>query len=435
MAWKREARAVAKQPPERTKARPDKEKSQQPPAMPSAEEVQRELASVENIDDFFGKDGVFARLFGETLTQMMQGELSAELGYEPYEARGRNTGNSRNGSYKKKMRTSTGEVEVEVPRDRNGDYEPQILKKYQTSSNELEDKIIAMYAKGMTTRDIEDHLRDMYGVEASAATISTITNKVMPLVEAWQNRPLAALYPIIYLDAIHYKLRKDHKVETRAVYSVLAVNLEGYKEVLGHWVSDGEEGASFWLGVVTDLRNRGVEDIFIACIDGLQGFKEAIQSVFPLAAIQRCVIHQIRNSLKYVTWKDRKAFAQDLKTVYQAPTREAAETALLKLAETWGDKYAIAVRSWENNWDDLATMFDYTPEIRRLIYTTNLIEGYNRQLRKVTKNRAAFPSAEAIRKLLWLAHRDIEKKWTMPIPNWAIILNQLAIRFEDPFPI
>jgi putative transposase len=414
---------------------PDKKKNQQPPAMPSAEEVQRELANIENIDDFFGKDGVFARLFGETLTQMMQGELTSELGYEPYEAQGRNTGNSRNGSYPKKVKTSTGEVEVKVPRDRNGDYEPHILKKYQTSSNELEDKIIAMYAKGMTTRDIEDHLRDMYGVEASAATISTITNKVMPLVEAWQNRPLAALYPVIYLDAIHYKLRKDHKVETRAVYIVLAVNLEGHKEVLGHWVSDGEEGASFWLGVVTDLRNRGVEDIFIACIDGLQGFKEAIQSVFPPVAIQRCVIHQIRNSLKYVTWKDRKAFAQDLKTVYQAPTREAAETALLTLADTWGETYAIAVRSWENNWDDLATMFDYTPEIRRLIYTTNRIEGYNRQLRKVTKNRAAFPSPEAARKLLWLAHRDIAKKWTMPIPNWAIILNQLAIRFEDRFPI
>ena len=403
--------------------------------MPSVDAIQRELAEVENIDDFFGRDGVFARLFGETLTQMMQGELAAQLGYERYEAKGRNSGNSRNGNYKKTVRTSTGAVDVEVPRDRNGEYAPQILKKYQISSNELEDKIIAMYAKGMTTRDIEDHLRDMYGVEASASTISAITNKVMPLVEAWQNRPLAALYPIIYLDAIHYKLRKDHKVENRAVYIVLAVDLEGHKDVLGHWVSDGEEGASFWLNVVTELRNRGVEDIFIACVDGLQGFKEAIQSVFPQAAIQRCVIHQIRNSLKYVVWKERKAFAQDLKAIYQAPTREAAETALLTLAETWGDKYAIAVRSWENNWDDLATMFDYTPEIRRLIYTTNLIEGYNRQLRKVTKNRGAFPSPEAARKLLWLAHRDITQKWTMPIPNWAIILNQLAIRFEDRFPI
>jgi transposase-like protein len=414
---------------------PDKKQSKQVPAMPSAEAVQHELAKVESIDDFFGKEGVFARLFGDTLTQMMQGELSAELGYEKYETQGRNSGNSRNGSYKKTVKTSAGEVEVEVPRDRNGDYEPQILKKYQASSNELEDKIIALYAKGMTTRDMEAHLRELYGVEVSAATISTITNKVMPLVEDWQNRPLATIYPIIYLDAIHYKLRRDHKVENRAIYIVLAVRLDGHKDVLGHWVGEGEEGARFWLHVVTDLKNRGVEDVFIACIDGLKGFKEAIQSVFPQTIIQRCVIHQIRFSLKYVTWKDRKAFAQDLKTIYRATTREAGETALLELAEKWEAKYAIPVRSWQNNWEELATMFDYTPEIRRLIYTTNLIEGYNRQLRKVSKNRAAFPSDEALRKLLWLAHRDIEKKWTMPIPNWAMILNQLAIHFEDRFPV
>jgi transposase-like protein len=250
-----------------------------------------------------------------------------------------------------------------------------------------------------------------------------------------QKRPLARLYPIIYLDAIYFQIRKDHKVANRAVYIVLAVDLEGRKDVLGHWVSDGDEGASFWLNVVTDIRNRGVEDIFIACVDGLNGFKEAIQSVFPQVQIQRCVLHQIRNSLKYVTWKDRKAFATDLRAVYQAPTREAAETALLQLGEQWNGRYAIAVRSWENNWDDLATMFQYSPEIRRLIYTTNIIEGYNRQLRKVTKNRGAFPSPESARKLLWLAHRNIVKKWTMPIPNWALILNQLGIHFQDRFPI
>jgi len=402
--------------------------------MPSAEEIQRELASVESMDDFFGKDGIFARLFGETLTHMMQAELTDELGYEPYEVRGHNTGNSRNGSYPKRVRTSTGEIEVDVPRDRKGEYEPQILKKHQGTSNELEEKVVAMYAKGMTTRDIEDHLRDMYGVEASASTISTITNKVMPLVEEWQNRSLDAIYPIVYLDAIHYRLRKEHKVENRAVYIVLAVDLSGHKDVLGHWVSDGEEGASFWLSVITDLKNRGVEDIFIACVDGLQGFKEAIQSVFPQAIVQRCIIHQIRNSLKYVVWKERKAFASDLKAIYRAPTREAAETALLRLDETWGEKYPIPVRSWQNNWDELATMFDYTPEIRRLIYTTNVIEGYNRQLRKVTKNRGAFPAPEAVRKLLWLAHQDILRKWTMPIPSWQTILNQLAIHFQDRFP-
>ena len=294
---------------------------------------------------------------------------------------------------------------------------------------------MAMYARGMTQADIEAQLAEMYGIDVSTQTISTIIDKIMPLVEGWQSRPLAAVYAIFYLDAIHYKLRKDHRVENRAIYTVLAVDLEGHKDVLGHWVSNGEEGASFWLSVVTDLKNRGVEDVFIACIDGLSGFKDAIQSVFPQVEIQRCVIHQVRNSLKYVTWKDRKAFAADLKTIYQATTREAAEAALCRLAETWGEKYAVAVRSWQNTWGDLATMFNYTPEIRRLIYTTNILDGYHRQLRKVTKNRGAFPSPEAARKLLWLAHENIAKKWTMPIPNWAIILNQLAIRFDDRFPI
>jgi len=405
------------------------------PAMPSLETIQQELGKAESMDDFFGKEGIFARLFAETLEQMLDAELTAQLGYEPYEAKGRNSGNSRNGHYNKKVRTSNGETEVTVPRDRSGEYEPHILKKYQANTNELEDKIIAMYARGMTQRDIEAQLAEMYGIEVSAQTVSTITNKVLPLVEAWQSRPLATVYPILYLDAIHYKLRKDHKIENRAIYIVLAVDLEGYKDVLGHWVSDGDEGASFWLSVVTDLKNRGVEDIFIACVDGLTGFKEAIRSVFPQVEIQRCIIHQIRNSLKYVVWKDRKAFAADLKAIYRAPTRELAETHLLQLAEKWGDKYAIAVRSWETHWDELATMFDYTPEIRRLIYTTNIIEAYNRQLRKVTKNRGALPSPEAIRKLLWLAHQDIAKKWTMPVANWASILNQLAIRFEDRFPI
>jgi putative transposase len=403
--------------------------------MPAVETIQAELGKAESMDDFFGKEGIFARLFAETLEQMLEAELTTELGYEPYEAKGRNSGNSRNGHYRKTIRTSNGETQVTVPRDRKGEYEPQVLKKYQANTNELEDKIIAMYARGMTQRDIEAQLAEMYGIEVSAQTISTITDKVLPLVEAWHNRPLAAVYPIVYLDAIHYKLRKDHKIANRAVYIVLAVDLEGHKTVLGHWVGDGEEGASFWLSVVTDLKNRGVEDIFIACVDGLTGFTDAIRSVFPQVEIQRCIIHQIRNSLKYVVWKDRKAFAQDLKAIYRAPTRELAETHLLQLAEKWGDKYAVAVRSWETHWEELATMFDYTLEIRRLIYTTNSIEAYNRQLRKVTKNRGALPSSDAIRKLLWLAHRDIARKWTMPLPNWANILNQLAIRFEDRFPI
>jgi putative transposase len=411
------------------------EKKSDKKLVPTAEQIQEELEKARSIDDFFGKEGIMARLVGGMLTEMMKAELTGELGYERYEAQGRNSGNSRNGSYTRKVKSSQGELEVEVPRDRKGEYQPKVLEQYQTRTNELEERIIAMYAKGMTARDIRDMVVDTYGVTVSAQMVSDITDKIIPFVEEWQSRPLAQVYPVIYLDAIHYTLRKDHQVAKRAVYIVLAVNLEGRKEVLGHWLGDGDEGASFWLSVVTDLQNRGVEDVLMACIDGLSGFKEAIQSVFSEVQIQRCIIHQIRSSMKYVSWKDRKSFAKDLKQVYQAATREAAENALLECAETWGDKYAMAIRSWENNWDDLSTMFRFSKDIRRLIYTTNIIEGYNRQLRKVSKNRGVFPSDMALRKLLWLAHQDIAKKWTMPIPNWALILNQLAIHFEGRFPL
>lgn len=401
------------------------------PSLPAAEEVQKELSKAKSIDDFFGKEGIFARLFAKTLEEMLKSELSEHLGYEPYEARGRNSGNSRNGDYPKKVRTSEGETIIAVPRDRKGIFEPQILKKYASNTNELEEKIIGMYAKGMSVRDIQDNLAELYGVDISPTTISAITDKVWNLVEAWQNRPLMAIYPIVYLDAIHIKLRRESKVENTAVYIVLGVDLEGHREVLGHWVGDGAEGANFWLSVVSDLQNRGVKDIFIACMDGLTGFKDAVLAVFPQTEIQRCVIHQIRNSLKYISWKDRKLFMADLKEVYQAPTREAAEANLEKLDEKWSKKYAVAVRTWKNNWDDLTTFFDYPAEIRRLIYTTNTVEGYNRQLRKIIKSKGGFPNAEAARKLLFLANRDIFKKWTNPIFNWATILNQLVIRFED----
>jgi transposase-like protein len=403
--------------------------------MPSAEEVAAELAKAESMDDFFGKEGIFANLFSSTLEQMLEAELTDHLGYEPYEAKGRNSGNSRNGSYPKTVRTSEGDTTIDVPRDRKGEFEPKILRKYASNTSELEEKIIGMYAKGLSTRDIQDMLRDLYGVEVSANTISTITDKVWSLVEAWQNRPLAAIYPIVYLDAIHLKLRREGKIENVAVYVVLGVDLDGHRDVLGHWVGEGAEGANFWLSVVTDLQNRGVEDIFIACIDGLTGFKDAIQAVFPQTHIQSCIIHQIRNSLRYVTWKDRKAFMADLKTVYRAANREQAEANLARLGEVWGKQYAIAVKSWENNWESLATMFDYPEEIRRVIYTTNTVEGYHRQLRKVTKTKSSFPSPEAARKLLYLVTRDITRKWTAPIRDWAKVLNQLAIRFEGRFPI
>lgn len=403
--------------------------------MPSAEEVQKELARAKSMDDFFGKEGIFARLFANTIETMLETELSEELGYEPYEAKGRNSGNSRNGRYSKKVRTSAGETTIQVPRDRNGAYEPQVVKKHVANTNELEDKIIAMYAKGMSVRDIQETLKELYGVDVSPSTLSAITDKVWELVEAWQNRLLASIYPIIYLDAIHIKLRREGKIENTAVYTVLGVDLEGHRDVLGHWIGEGSETSNFWLSVVTDLQGRGVQDIFIACMDGLTGFKDAVLAVFPRTQIQRCIIHQIRNSLKYVTWTDRKFFMTDLRLVYQAATREAAEAQLRQLHEKWGDKYAIAIRSWQNNWEDLATFFAYPAEIRRLIYTTNPVEGYHRQLRKVTKSKGAFPTPQAARKLLFLAHREIFKKWTGPIYNWALILNQLVIRFEDRMPI
>ncbi len=403
--------------------------------LPGIEEIERELASVETVDDFFGRDGIFARLFADTLEHLMEAELTEQLGYEKYAAEGRNSGNSRNGKRSRKLRTSNGETTIQIPRDRNGEYEPKLLERYATNTNELEEKIIGMYARGMSTRDIQDMLAEMYGVEVTAATVSAITDKVWPLVEEWQNRPLTLIYSIIYLDAIHIKIKRDGKIENTAVYIVLGVDLAGKKDVMGHWIGDGAEGANFWLGVVSDLQARGVEDIFIACIDGLAGFKEAIHAVFPQTDVQRCVIHQIRNSLKYVTWEDRKPFMADLKKVYKAATREQAETHLLELAEKWGHKYAIAVRSWENNWEDLATMFNYPAQIRRLIYTTNAVEGYNRQIRKVTKTKSMFATPEAVRKLLYLVNHNVTKRWTSPIPKWANILNQLAIRFEGRFPI
>jgi transposase-like protein len=403
--------------------------------MPSAERIAQELGSVESMDDFFGKDGVFARLFAKTMGTMLEAELTEHLGYERYEAKGRNSGNSRNGHYPKKVRTSTGDTTIKVPRDRRGEFEPEILKRYGKNTNELEEKIIGMYAKGMSVRGIQDQLAELYGVDVSPQTISAITDKVWPLVEEWQSRPLAEIYPIVYLDAIHIKMRQKGRVENVAVHLVLGIDLEGHRDVLGHWVSEGSESANFWLKVVTDLQSRGVQDILIACIDGLTGFEDAIHSVFAKARIQRCIIHQIRSSLKYVSWKERKAFTADLKTVYRAATREEAEANLLKMGETWGDRYAIAIRSWEQSWENLSTFFDYPQEIRRLIYTTNTVEGYNRQLRKVIKTKASFPTAEAARKLLYLAHRDVTKKWTRPITDWAKILNQLAILFEGRFPL
>lgn len=414
-----------------TRKKDPQNKPPPPVNMPSAEEVARELGKATSIDDFYGKDGIFSRLFANTIEEMLETELTEELGYDRYAATGRNSGNSRNGHYSRKMRTSGGDAEILVPRDRNGQFQSELLKK---NSNEIEQKVIAMYAKGMSTRDIQDLLEELYGIEVSPSTISAITDKVWSLVEAWQNRPLEPIYAIVYMDALHIKLKRDGKIQNTAVYNVLGVDLDGKRDVLGHWLGDGAEGASFWLSVISDLQARGVQDIFLAAVDGLSGFSEAIHAVFSETRVQRCIIHQIRASLKYVPWKEKKGFTKDLKTIYQAANREAAEANLLKLAETWQGKYAAAVKAWQNNWEELATFFDFPAEIRRLIYTTNTVEGYHRQLRKVLKNKASFPTPESARKLLYLANVDITKKWTMPIRNWPLILNQLAIRFEERWP-
>jgi transposase-like protein len=401
--------------------------------LPNAEEIAKKLSQVKSPDDFFGKDGVFAKLFASTMEEMVEAELTDYLGYDKYEAKGRNSGNNRNGSYQRKLRTSTGDTSLNIPRDRNGQFKSKILKKYQVSSNEIEDKIIGLYAKGMTVRDIQDNLTQLYGIDISPTTISTITDKVLPLVEQWQARPLDEVYTLMFLDCIHVKLRVEGQIKNTAVYAVLAIDLQGKKQVLGHWLGNGGEGSSFWLNVIEDLQARGVKDILIASVDGLTGFSEAIHAVFPKTLIQKCIIHQIRNSLRYVAWKDRAEFVDDLKSIYKAKTKKQAEAALVKLADKWKAKYAIAVKSWENNWDELSTYFNFSKEIRRLMYTTNAIESYNRQIRKVIKTKSVFSTPNSVRKIFYLANQDITKKWTMPIKNWANILNQLAIKFEGRF--
>lgn len=368
-------------------------------AWPSAERVQAELNTAESMDDFFGKDGIFARLFAQTLEQMLAGELTAHLGYEKYQADVRGSRNSRNGSSAKTVRTSAGPVTLAIPRDRNNAFTPQVVKKYETSSNELEDKIVTLYGKGMTVEDVKTSLRDMYGVEVSDATITAVTDKVLPLVQAWQTRPLANLYPIVYLDALYVKLKRNGRIENTAVYNVLGVDMDGRKDCLGHWIGDGAEGAKYWMSVLSELQARGVKDILIACMDGLTGFPDALRAVFPQAVVQTCIVHQIRNSLKYVVDKDRKPFARDLKTIYRAASVEEATSALHNLEVVWGAKYSMAVKSWLTHWTELSACFQFPAEIRRLIYTNNSLESYHRQLRKVTKTRTIFPTDDSVRKV------------------------------------
>jgi putative transposase len=386
-------------------------------------EIASECNSVDEILD------VMKSLFRETLQLVLEAEVEEHLGYTKHSTSGINTGNSRNGYRKKTLRTKFGETLIQIPRDRNGDFEPKIVKNYESSINGLEEQIIALYSKGMTTRDIESHMNDLYGIEASPSLISRITDKIIPLALEWQSRPLDQIYPIVYLDAIHFKVKQENRIVSKAAYTVLGINMDGEKDILGIWIGENES-ASFWLSVLTDLKSRGVEDIFIACIDGLKGFPEAIQAVFPRTNIQLCVIHQIRNSMKYVPSKNRQEFMNSLKKVYKAYTLQEAELEFGKLKDAWGAKYEKAVSPWENNWLELTSYFAYTPDIRRMIYTTNTVESYHRQLRKVTKSKTAYPTDNALRKIIYLSTIKTIEKWGKPL-NWDELKAQLKIQFAD----
>ena len=388
-------------------------------------------ANVQSMDDI-------QNLFKETIAEFMQGSLEAELdeelGYEPYDVKNKNTENSRNGHSKKTLRTSMGKVEIDIPRDRNGDFEPKILPKNQTSiSQDMESKIISMYAKGMSVSDIENHIRDIYGLEISDTTVSRITDKVLPAAKEWQQRPLESIYAVVFLDAIHYRVRSEGQIVKKAVYIAIGIDLDGKKDVLGMWVGENES-AKFWASVLNNMRNRGVEDILIACTDNLTGFSQAIEAVFPKTDIQNCIIHQLRNSSKYVSYKDIKALMADLKKVYTAVDEEAALNALDEFAAVWDSKYPRISKSWYDNWANLSTYFKFPQELRKLIYTTNTIEGFNRQLKKVTKSKSVFPTDDSLFKMLYLAMTDITKKWTGRRQDWSRIYAQLVIYYADRIP-
>lgn len=394
----------------------------------------RELLDMSNITSMDDIQNLFKETIAEFMEDGLETELDDELGYSRYDYCNKNTENSRNGHSSKTLRTSFGDVEVAVPRDRKGEFEPQLLKKNQTSiSQDIEEKILSMYAKGMTTGDIEAHIQDIYGVDVSDTTVSRITDKILPVAKEWQQRPLEAVYAVVFLDAIHYHVRSEGHIVKKAVYIAIGIDLDGHKDVLGMWVGENES-AKYWATVLNSLRNRGIEDIFIACTDNLCGFSTAIEAVFPKTEIQNCIIHQIRNSSKYVSYKDLKALMADLKAVYAAVDEDAALMALDAFSEHWDKKYPTISQSWRANWANLSTYFKFPQELRRLIYTTNAIEGFNRQLRKVTKAKSVFPTDESLFKMLYLAMMDITKKWTGRRQDWSMIHAQLAVYFEDRMP-
>ena len=388
------------------------------------------LKQCESPEDIMGKDGLLSQLKKAVLERALEGEMTHHLGYEKNASSGNNSGNSRNGKTKKRVLGKEGDLDLEIPRDRNGEFEPQLIKKRQKRFDGFDSKIISMYARGMTTRDIQSHLKEIYEVDVSPDLISTVTDAVIGEVRDWQNRPLESMYPIMYLDCLFVKIRNEGHVKNRAVYLAIAINMEGKKEVLGLWIEQ-TEGAKFWLKVMNELKTRGVDDIFIACVDGSKGFPEAIETVYPQTEIQLCIVHMMRHSLKYVGSKEKKAVAQELKTIYTAVSTEKAAENLSLFAEKYAQKYPAIIKSWQRNWDRLMTFMAYHPDVRKVIYTTNAIESLNMTLRKVIKNRASFPNDESATKLLFLALRNASKKWTMPVRNWGAALNQFAIMFPD----
>ena len=392
-----------------------------------------ELLKGKTPEEILGKEGLVKELTKRLVERALEGEMTTHLGYEKHAAEGKNTGNSRNGKTPKQVKTGSGELEIEVPRDRAGDFDPQLVRKGQRRLPGFDDKVIALYARGMTTREIQGHLHELYGVEVSPTLISNVTDSVLDDVKAWQNRPLDAVYPIVYLDAIFIKHRSNGHVHSHAVYLALGINLEGQKDLLGLWLSE-TEGAKFWLSVLTELKNRGVRDILIACVDGLTGFPEAIESIYPKTEIQLCIVHMIRNSLRYVSWKERKDVARDLRAIYTAPTAEAAEEALEAFAGKWDARFPSISKIWRGRWENVIPFFAYPPEIRKVIYTTNAIESINASIRKVTKKRGAFPTADSVRKVLFLAIRKAAERWSRPIRDWASALNHFMIVFGDRVP-
>lgn len=380
--------------------------------------------------DIFGRDGLLKQLTKRLVERALEGELTDHLGYPKHAPVAKFSDNSRNGSSQKTLKGDMGEIPIDIPRDREGSFDPRLIKKHQTCFDGFDDKIIAMYARGMTTRDIQAWLKEIYGVEISPTLISNVTDEVLAEVKSWQNRPLDPLYPIVYLDAIRIKVRSDGHVHNQAVYLAIGINMDGIKEVLGMWIAK-TEGAKFWLSVLTELKNRGLKDIFIASVDGLKGFGDAIETVYPETQVQLCIVHMVRYCLKYVSWKQRKEMANDLKTIYRANTVDEARQNLNIFADKWDKTHPTVSKSWRNNWEQLTPFFDYPAEIRRAMYTTNAIESLNMSLRKVTKNRGSFPNDEAAFKLLYLALNNASKKWTMPIRHWKDALNHFAILFED----